>query len=62
MRGRVSGTIIVVDDVYTTGSTLNEIARILKCAGAGRVEVLTVARVPSYRAEETASAAVARTQ
>jgi len=62
VRGRVSGTIIVVDDVYTTGSTLNEIARTLKRAGARRVEVLTVARVPSYRAEETASAAVARTQ
>jgi len=62
VRGRVSGTIIVVDDVYTTGSTLNEIARTLKCAGADRVEVLTVARVPSYRAAETASAAVARTQ
>ena len=62
VRGRVSGTIMVVDDVYTTGSTLNEIARTLKCAGADRVEVLTVARVPSYRAAETASAAVARTQ
>ena len=63
VRGKVSGTVIVVDDVYTTGSTMNEIARTLKRAGAGRVEVLTVARVPSYRAEETAAAAIGpRTQ
>ena len=42
---------------------MNEIARTLKRAGAERVEVLTVARVPSYRAEETeASAAGPRTQ
>jgi len=44
-RGQVSGTLIVIDDVYTTGSTMNEIARTLKRAGAERVEVLTVARV-----------------
>jgi ComF family protein len=63
VRGEVSGTVIVVDDVYTTGSTLNEIARTLKRAGAQRVEVLTVARVPAYRAEETeASAATSRIQ
>jgi ComF family protein len=63
VSGNVSGTVIVVDDVYTTGSTMNEIARTLKRAGAVRVEVLTVARVPSYRAEETeASAAAPMTQ
>jgi ComF family protein len=63
MRGDVTGSIIVVDDVYTTGSTMNEISRVLKRAGAERVEVLTVARVPAYRAEETeASAAPARVQ
>ena len=63
MRSSVSGTVIVVDDVYTTGSTMNEIARTLKRAGAERVEVLTVARVPAYRAEETeASAAAVRVQ
>jgi ComF family protein len=37
--------VLVVDDVYTTGSTLHEIAKTLKRAGASRVEVLTVARV-----------------
>ena len=55
VRRRVSGTVIVVDDVYTTGSTMNEIARVLKRAGAERVEALTVARVANdvYRAEAT---------
>jgi len=43
--GTVKGSVIVVDDVYTTGSTMDEIARTLKRAGAERVEVLTVARV-----------------
>jgi ComF family protein len=63
MRSNVSGSVIVVDDVYTTGSTMNEIARTLKRAGAERVEVLTVARVPAYLAEETeASAAAVRVQ
>ena len=37
--------VMVVDDVYTTGSTLHEIAKTLKRAGTSRVEVLTVARV-----------------
>ena len=58
VRGGVKGTVIVVDDVYTTGSTMNEIARTLKRAGAERVEVLTVARVANdiYREEETGTA------
>ena len=39
-----SKTIIVVDDVFTTGTTLNECARILKVAGARRVWGLVVAK------------------
>lgn len=39
-------TIAVVDDVMTTGSTLAEIARVLKAAGATRVEVWVFARTP----------------
>jgi ComF family protein len=55
VRGR--RIILVDDDVYTTGSTMNEIARTLKRGGAERVEVLTVARVASdvYRTEDTDS-------
>jgi predicted amidophosphoribosyltransferase len=35
---------LVVDDVYTTGATVNECARILLKYGAERVDVLTLAR------------------
>lgn len=43
--GRVEGkNILVVDDVMTTGTTLNECARVLKKAGAARVDAATVAR------------------
>jgi predicted amidophosphoribosyltransferase len=36
--------VLLVDDVYTTGATMNECARVLKDAGAGAVIVLTLAR------------------
>ncbi len=39
-------SIFVVDDVMTSGSTLNEVARVLKRAGAMRVHNLIVARTP----------------
>ncbi len=37
--------IILVDDVYTTGSTVNECAKALKKNGAGKVYVVTIARM-----------------
>ena len=36
--------ILLVDDVYTTGATVNECARVLMHSGARSVDVLTVAR------------------
>jgi predicted amidophosphoribosyltransferase len=40
----VPSRVLVVDDVYTTGATLDAAARVLRAAGAGDVEVVTFAR------------------
>lgn len=37
--------IVLIDDVYTTGATVNECTRALLKAGVSRVDVLTIARV-----------------
>ena len=37
--------IVLIDDVMTTGATLNAAARVLLCAGAKRVDALVFARV-----------------
>ncbi|MGH1403466.1 MAG: ComF family protein [Alphaproteobacteria bacterium] len=43
---RLSGkSVILIDDVYTSGATVNECARVLKENGVSHVYVLTLARV-----------------
>ena len=43
VSGYVKGeNIVLIDDIYTTGSTLDEAARVLKKAGAENVYFLTV--------------------
>jgi ComF family protein len=41
-----NASVLVVDDVMTTGSTMDEIARVLIAAGAVQVHALVVARTP----------------
>ncbi|HRK98228.1 MAG TPA: ComF family protein [Alphaproteobacteria bacterium] len=41
----VGKKIVLIDDVYTTGATLEECCRVLLDAGASQVDILTLARV-----------------
>ena len=43
-RGLVGRTVVLVDDVLTTGATCSAAARALKKAGAGRVIAVVIAR------------------
>jgi ComF family protein len=45
----VAGVVVLVDDVSTTGSTLDACARVLKAAGVKEVRAITAARVVSER-------------
>lgn len=42
------GHVAVIDDVVTTGATAEALARILKQAGASRVDIWAVARTPKH--------------
>jgi predicted amidophosphoribosyltransferase len=44
-KSLISGkNIIIIVDVYTTGSTVNECSKVLKKAGCGKILVVTAAR------------------
>jgi ComF family protein len=47
--GRVPASVVLVDDIYTTGSTANSAASALRKGGAKRVEVVTFARAIRLR-------------
>jgi len=45
-KARLKGkSVLLIDDVFTTGATLNECVKILRQEGARRVNCLTIARV-----------------
>jgi ComF family protein len=44
--------VLIIDDVYTTGTTLNECAKTLKATGASEVHALTVCRaLPDWKTD-----------
>ena len=53
-RAKVKGkNILIVDDIYTTGTTLDECTRALKKAGASKVFALCLARTPILKLQES---------
>jgi ComF family protein len=42
-EGLMGRSVLLVDDVYTTGATVNECSKVLRRGGAERVDVLTLA-------------------
>jgi ComF family protein len=47
-------TVLLVDDLYTTGATMAECARVLRRAGAAEIRIFTLARpLPGWRMGRT---------
>ena len=46
LKGETVGTVILADDIYTTGSTVEACSRALLAAGAGRVCFVSICIVP----------------
>ena len=40
----INRNILLIDDIYTTGNTVNECSRVLKQAGAKNIGILTLAK------------------
>ena len=51
-RSFAGESVVLIDDVLTTGATLNELARVALAAGAVRVDALVLARVQPLRRRE----------
>lgn len=44
IRGKIPERVVLVDDIWTSGATMRECAKVLKKAGAGKVWAFTLAR------------------
>ncbi len=47
--GRLPASVALIDDVITTGATVDELSRVMRQAGAQTIEVWAVARTPRER-------------
>lgn len=50
-KGKLRGNYLLIDDVFTTGASANELARILIQTGADSVRILTLIRTEGIESE-----------